>query len=50
MGAWNVTELRDGDAVAMVGYTFAGEKGEPVLRVEYLLVGTATYGLRSSPA
>jgi len=50
MEAWKVTPLRDGDAVAMVGFTFAGEKGEPILRVEYLLVGAQTYGLRSSPA
>lgn len=50
MEAWKVAPLRDGDAVAMVGYTFAQEKGEAVLRVEYLLVGAQTYGLRSSPA
>ena len=50
MEAWKVAPLRDGDAVAMVGFTFAGEKGEPVLRVEYLMVGAQTYGLRSSPA
>jgi hypothetical protein len=50
MEAWKVAPLRDGDAVAMVGFTFAGEKGEPILRVEYLMVGAQTYGLRSSPA
>ena len=50
MEAWKVAPLRDGDAVAVVGFTFAGEKGEPILRVEYLLVGAQTYGLRSSPA
>lgn len=50
MEAWTVAPLRDGDAVAMVGFTFAGEKGEPILRVEYLMVGAQTYGLRSSPA
>lgn len=50
MEAWKVAPLRDGDPVAMVGFTFAGEKGEPVLRVEYLLVGAQTYGLRSSQA
>src|SRR5512145_1442350 len=44
MEAWKVTPLRDGDAVAMLGFTFAGEKGEPILRVEYLLVGAQTYG------
>lgn len=50
MEAWKVAPVRDGDAVAMVGFTFAGEKGEPILRVEYLMVGAQTYGLRSSPA
>ncbi len=50
MEAWKVVPLRDGDAVAMLGFTFSDEKGEPVLRVEYLLVGAQTYGLRSAPA
>jgi Family of unknown function (DUF6152) len=50
MQAWNVAELRNGDAVAMVGFTFAGEKGDAVLRVEFLFVGANSYGLRSSPA
>jgi Family of unknown function (DUF6152) len=50
VNAWKLAELRDGDAVAMLGFTFAGEKGEPVLRVEYLFVGAASYGMRSSPA
>jgi hypothetical protein len=48
--AWKVGELRNGDRVSMVGFTFEGEKGDPVLRVEYLFVGASTYGLRSSPA
>ena len=50
MEAWTVPEIRAGDAVAMVGFTFAGEKGDAVLRVEYLFLGGRTYGLRSSPA
>jgi hypothetical protein len=50
MLAWQVAEIRDGDAVAMVGFSFPGEQGEALLRVEYLLVGSASYGLRSSPA
>jgi hypothetical protein len=49
MQAWQVAEIRDGDALAMVGFTFPAEKGEAVLRVEYLFVGAKTYGLRSSP-
>jgi hypothetical protein len=50
MEQWKIAPLKNGDAVAMVGFTFAGEKGDAVLRVEYLLVGANTYGLRSSPA
>lgn len=50
MEAWKVAELKNGDKVAMVGFTFAAEKGEPVLRVEYLFVGANAYGMRSSPA
>lgn len=50
MEAWKVAEIRNGDAVAVVGFTFAGEQGEAILRVEYLFAGGGTYGLRSSPA
>lgn len=50
MEAWQVQAPRVGDMVSMLGYTFAGEKGEAVLRVEYLFVGSKAYGLRSSPA
>jgi Family of unknown function (DUF6152) len=50
MNAWGVPEIRNGDPVAMLGFTFAGEKGDAVLRVEYLFVGGKAYGLRSSPA
>lgn len=50
MNQWQVPEVKVGDSIAMVGFTFQGERGEPVLRVEYLLLGDKTYGLRSSPA
>ena len=50
MQAWGVPEIKVGDAVAMLGFTFTGEKGDAVMRVEYLFVGGKTYGLRSSPA
>ncbi|RVT52132.1 DUF6152 family protein [Rubrivivax albus] len=50
MNAWQVAEIRDGDSLAVIGFTFAGEQGDPVLRVEYLWSGGGTYGLRSSPA
>ena len=50
MNAWGVQPIRAGDEIAMVGFTFAGERGEAILRVEYLFVGDRSYGLRSSPA
>jgi len=36
--------------VAVVGFTSTGERGDAVLRAEYLFVGGQTYGVRSSPA
>lgn len=50
MDAWKVPRLQPGDAVSVVGFTYAGEKGDAVLRAEYLFVGGRAYGLRSSPA
>jgi hypothetical protein len=50
MEAWKVPEIHNGDAVVLLGFTFAGEKGDPVLRVEYLLLDGQAYGLRSRPA
>lgn len=50
MEAWKVPPLKNGDSVALLGFTFAGEKGEAVLRVEYLWIAGKAYGLRSSPA
>ncbi len=50
MNQWQVPEVKVGDSIAMVGFTFQGERGDAVLRVEYLLIGDKTYGLRSSPA
>ncbi len=48
--AWRVAEIKPGQAVAVVGYSVAGEQGDAVLRVEYLFVDGQGYGLRSSPA
>lgn len=50
MEAWRVAEIKAGATVAVVGFAFKGEKGDPVLRVEYLFVDGKAYGLRSSPA
>ena len=50
MDAWKVTPLKAGDELALIGFTFIGEKGDPVLRAEYLFAAGKVYGLRSSPA
>ena len=48
--AWNVAEIKPGQQIALIGFTFTGEKGAAVLRAEYLFVDGKVYGLRSSPA
>ena len=50
MEAWKVREIKPGEAVSVLGFTSAGEKGEAVLRCEYLFADGKVYGLRSSPA
>jgi hypothetical protein len=50
MDAWKVPEIKVGDSVAVLGFTLVGEKGEAVVRAEYLFAGGKVYGLRSSPA
>lgn len=50
LGQWQVPEIANGTPLALVGFTFKEEKGEPILRVEYLFLGGKTYGMRSSPA
>jgi len=50
MEQWQVPEIRNGAELAVLGFTFAGEKGEPILRAEYLFLGDKVYGLRSRPA
>jgi hypothetical protein len=50
MEAWKVAPISNGDALSMLGYTFAGEKGDPVLRVEYLWTAGQVVALRSGPA
>jgi hypothetical protein len=50
MNAWKVPEIKVGDTLGVLGFTFNGEKGDPILRVEYLFIGGQVYGLRSSPA
>jgi len=48
--AWKATEIRNGERVGLLGFTFLEEKGDPVLRGEFLFAGSRIYGLRSSPA
>jgi len=48
--AWKVPEIKAGDSVAVLGFTFAEEKGQAVMRAEYLFHAGKVYGLRSSPA
>ncbi|MGA0572736.1 DUF6152 family protein [Variovorax sp. VNK109] len=50
MEAWKVAPIAVGAQVSLVGFTFAQEKGDAIVRVEYLFVGDRAYGLRSSPA
>jgi hypothetical protein len=50
MDAWKVPEIKPGQALAMLGFTFKEEKGSAILRVEYLWLDGKTYALRSSPA
>lgn len=48
--AWAVPEIQPGTTLAVLGFTFTDEKGDAVLRAEYLWLGGQTYGLRSSPS
>ena len=50
MNAWQVPEIQPGTALSVVGFTLRGEKGDAVLRAEYLFVDGKAYALRSSPA
>ena len=49
MEAWKVPEIKVGETVAVLGFAPPGEKGDAVVRCEYLFVGGKVYGLRSSP-
>lgn len=48
--AWKIPEIKVGTMLSAVGFTGKDEKGEAVMRVEYLFVDGKAYGLRSSPA
>jgi Family of unknown function (DUF6152) len=50
MEAWKVPEIKTGQSLAVLGFTFKDEKGSATLRAEYLWLEGKTYALRSSPA
>jgi hypothetical protein len=50
MQAWKIAEIRDGDRIGVLGFELAEPRAPALLRAEYLFVGQAIYGLRSSPA
>jgi hypothetical protein len=47
--AWKVPEIKPGTTLAVLGFTFTGEKGSAVLRAEYLFLAGQVFGLRSGP-
>jgi len=50
MGQWKVPEITVGTELGVVGFTFTEEKGEAILRAEYLILDDQVYGMRSSPS
>lgn len=49
MEAWKVPEIKNGQSLALLGFTFKDEKGSAILRAEFLWLDGKTYALRSSP-
>jgi Family of unknown function (DUF6152) len=47
--AWKVPEITAGAQLAVLGFAFEGEKGDAVLRAEYLFTDGKVYGMRSNP-
>ena len=41
MGQWKIPEITAGMEIAVLGFTFTDEKGEAILRAEYLFLGDA---------
>jgi hypothetical protein len=50
MNAWKVPEIQPGEPVGVLGFTFKEEKGDPLVRGEFLFLRGQVYGLRSGPA
>ena len=49
MDAWKVVPVKVGEKISVVGYTHSDEKGEAILRVEFLIGNGKVTPLRSSP-
>lgn len=47
---WQMAEIPVGAQVSVVGFTFTDEKGDALLRAEYVFHDGRAVGLRSSPA
>lgn len=50
MDAWKVAPIPLGQELAVLGYSGTGEKGDALLRAEYLFIGDKVYAMRSPPA
>jgi Family of unknown function (DUF6152) len=50
MEAWKVPEIKNGQSLALLGFTFKDEKGSPIVRAEFLWLDGKAYALRSAPA
>ncbi len=50
METWKVPEIKNGQTLALLGFTFKDEKGSAILRAEFLWLDGKAYALRSSPA
>jgi hypothetical protein len=50
MSAWGVPEIKPGQRLELLGFTFKDEAGSATLRAEFLWLDGKVYGLRSSPA
>ena len=48
--AWRLEAIAPGTQLSVVGCTHPREKGDAVLRAEYVFVGGRTCAMRSSPA
>lgn len=50
MQAWNISEPKLGDRMAVVGYALKDDKGGATLRAEYWIIAGRAIPLRSMPA